>query len=227
MRRLLIACLVMAPIAALAQSRPPAPPADLLAAPGHGGWLVDNRTGCWIWDDTPEPNDTVMWSGGCGADGRASGRGVIEWRWADKVSRYEGDVSAGKRNGHGTADSGGAHYDGDWRDDRANGHGVITWPNGDRYDGEWRDGQPNGHGVGLASDGTRYEGELKNGNPSGHGISTWPNGDRYDGTWQDGRPDGYGEASIGGKVYRGAWKAGCYRDGDQKKAIARPASECP
>jgi hypothetical protein len=227
MRCLLIVCLVMAPIAGQAQVRPPAPPGTLLAAPNHAGWLVDSRTGCWIWDDTPELNDTVTWDGGCGADGRASGRGVIEWRWGDQVSRYEGEVVAGKRNGHGIADTDGAHYEGDWRDDRANGHGVIIWPNGDRYEGEWLDGQPNGNGVGVASDGTRYEGELKDGSPSGHGISTWTNGDRYDGNWRNGRPDGYGEASIGGKSYRGNWAAGCYRDGDQKKAITRPISECP
>jgi len=227
MHRLLIISLVIAPLSAQGQSRPPAPPADMLAAPNHAGWAVDARTGCWIWNDTPEPNDTVSWSGGCEADGRAAGHGVIEWRWSEGSSRYEGEVTGGKRNGHGVADMGGAHYEGDWQDDRANGHGVITWPTGDVYEGEWRDGQPSGHGVGTASDGTRYEGELKNGNPDGHGISIWTNGDRYDGNWRNGRPDGYGEASVRGKIYRGTWSAGCYRKGNQRTAITRPLSQCP
>ena len=229
MRGLLVAftLLIVAPTTAHAQSRPPLPPTDMLASPNHPGWAVDARAGCWVWNDTPELNDTVTWSGGCGTDGRATGHGVIEWHGDDKVSRYEGDVSEGKRNGHGLADSGGAHFEGEWRDDRANGHGVIIWANGDRYDGEFRDGQPNGHGVGIATDGTRYEGELANGKPNGHGVSTWTDGDRYEGNWRDGWPDGYGEASIKGKIYRGTWAAGCYRDGDRKTAIIRPVSECP
>jgi hypothetical protein len=228
-RGLLVALtlIVVAPTSAQAQSRPPAPLSNMLASPGHPGWSVDSRTGCWVWNDTPEANDTVTWSGGCAPDGRSAGHGVIEWRSDDKVSRYDGEVREGKRNGHGVADTVGAHYDGEWRDDRANGHGVIIWANGDRYDGEFRDGQPNGHGVGLGTDGTRYEGELANGKPNGHGVSTWTNGDRYDGNWQDGRPAGNGDASIKGESYRGAWTAGCYRDGDRKAAITQPPSECP
>ena len=222
-----LALLLVAAIPARAQNRPPAPAADMLASPNHPGWSVDRRTGCWIWDDTPQQKDRVTWSGACAADGRATGHGVLEWRWRGNVSRYEGDMLEGKRSGHGIADSGGAHFEGEWRDDRANGRGVIIWPNGDRYDGEFRDGQPSGHGVGLATNGMRYEGELANGEPNGHGVSAWVNGDRYDGNWKDGRPDGEGEALIKGKTYRGTWAAGCYRAGDRNVAITRSASECP
>jgi hypothetical protein len=68
---------------------------------------------------------------------------------------------------------------------------------------------------------------MADGKPNGHGVSTWADGDRYDGNWRDGLPDGYGEASIKGQAYRGTWEAGCYRDGDRKTALIRPAFECP
>jgi len=228
MRRLLVAVtsLIVPLIPAQAQNRPPPPPAEARAAPNHPGWSIDSRSGCWVWNDTPEQNDSVTWTGTCAPDGRATGHGTIEWRWGDQVSRYEGDLSEGKRNRHGVIDNGGIHFEGEWQNDRANGHGVIIWPNGDRYDGEFRDGQPSGHGVGIATDGTRYDGEMADGKPNGHGVSTWTDGDRYDGNWRDGLPDGYGEASIKGQAYRGTWTAGCYQDGDRKTALIRPASEC-
>lgn len=229
MRRFLVsaALLLLTPVLVQAQTRPSPPSRSLLASPGYPGWSVDRRNGCWVWDDKPEAKDTVTWTGGCAPNGRATGHGTLEWRWGNHVSRYEGDMVEGKRSGHGIADSGGAHFDGDWKNDRANGHGAITWPNGDKYEGEFRDGEPSGHGVGVATDGTRYEGELANGKPNGRGVSTWVNGDRYDGGWKDGRPDGNGEAVIAGKSYRGTWTAGCYRDGGGTIALMRPVSECP
>src|SRR5262249_18463153 len=99
--RLALALAIALPTFATAQAPPAPPPVLERAAPGRPGWLVDARTGCWVWNGDPRPSDSVAWSGGCGPDGRATGRGVEEWRDGDKVSRYEGEVQDGKAQGRG------------------------------------------------------------------------------------------------------------------------------
>ena len=137
----------------------PAPPAeDQLAHPGHPGWSVDAHTGCWIWNPNPQPDEMVTWSGRCYARGPAVGFGVLEWRHADKVSRYEGEYRDGKPHGRGSyTASDGNRYEGEYRDGRRYGRGVFTFANGGRYEGEYRDGKPNGLGT-LSRDGATYSG---------------------------------------------------------------------
>ena len=193
------------PAVAGAQSRPAPPPDDMRAAPDRPGWSVDPRTGCWVWNGVPQPNQTVSWSAGCGPDGRATGRGVVEWRYDGKVDRYEGEYRDGKRHGQGVYTSAnGDRYEGEYRDGKGHGRGVYTWASGNRYDGEWRDGKRHGQGV-----------------------QTWVYGDRYEGEYRDDRPDGFGVAWIGGEQYAGSWAEGCFRDGNRRTAIGRPVSECP
>jgi len=165
MRGLLVALIliIVTPIGAQAQRRPPAPPADMLAAPNHPGWSVDSGTGCWVWNSHPQPTETVTWSGGCGADGRASGHGVEEFRYDEEVERYEGDLRDGRANGHGVStDVSGTRYEGEWRDDKTNGHGVMTNADGSRYDGNWRDDRPDGYGEAWI-DGETYRGNWVGG----------------------------------------------------------------
>jgi len=76
-----ILLVVLLPTVAWDQTRPAPPPNDQLAAPGHPGWLVDARSGCWVWIANPPSGMVVTWSGTCGADGRAAGHGVVEYRW--------------------------------------------------------------------------------------------------------------------------------------------------
>src|SRR3989442_563204 len=66
--------------------RPPAPPQDMLASPENPGWSVDERTGCWLWNGSPKPDEKVVWSGSCGSDGRATGSGVAEWSHDGKTT---------------------------------------------------------------------------------------------------------------------------------------------
>src|SRR5689334_2869249 len=83
----------------LAQTRPAPPTDEQLARPNHPGWSVDERTGCWIWNQSPQPGETVTWSGACSGDGRGLGPGIVEWNVDGKVSRYEGDYLDGKEHG--------------------------------------------------------------------------------------------------------------------------------
>jgi hypothetical protein len=66
---LLLWLLMSYPSPLYAQMRPAAPPVDIQAAPGHPGWSVDSRMGCWVWNGQPALNETVTWSGSCDSDG--------------------------------------------------------------------------------------------------------------------------------------------------------------
>jgi len=128
------------------------------------GWMEDAGTGCRVWNEVPQPDETVTWSGSCGSDGVAAGFGIREFRYGSKVSRYEGELVNG----------------------RMHGSGVRTWPNGSRHQGQWRDDRANGQGIRVWSTGSRYEGEWRDNLAHGPGVLTTANGERFDGTWVDG-----------------------------------------
>jgi len=235
--------------AALAQDRPP-PPADTRAAPNKPGWSVDERSGCWVWRQYPQPEETVHWSGNCGAGGRAAGRGTLELRYGGKVTRYEGDLRDGKRHGRRVQSyASGNRYEGDWRDDKRDGRGVFAWVSGARYEGafqddkqtghgvqsyangarregEFRDGKLQGRGVETLRSGARYDGEWRDGRKHGRGVQTYANGMRYEGGWQNGLADGFGTLVEKGQKYSGNWTGGCFSGGGRRIAMGRPISEC-
>ena len=98
------------------------------------------RTGCSVRNPYRHAEVEVRWSGDRDAQGRATGSGVLEWRYKGKTSRFRGEVREGAPNGR----------------------GVQTWPGGNRYAGYFRLGQPDGFGVCL-TEGSRIEGEWDNG----------------------------------------------------------------
>ncbi len=227
MRLLCAILLCLAPLSALAASRPPAPPADEQASPDHPGWSVDPRSGCWLWNPFPKPNETVSWSGGCDAAGPATGSGVLEWRQGGGWQRYEAPLRFGKLSGKGKlTSSNGSRYEGEWRDGEKNGQGLFVQGDGGRYEGMWKDGSYDGVGAATYASGDRYEGDWRGGRREGHGVMTFASGERYDGSWKDNRPEGRGEAWIEGKHYIGNWVSGCYRNGPDTAAVGRPLSDC-
>jgi hypothetical protein len=235
----------------LAQTRPPPPPADERAVPGRPGWAVDATTGCWIWNADPRAGEAVAWSAGCGGNGRARGRGTLEWRHDGQTSRYAGELSDGRPHGRGIYEGAdGTRYEGEHRDGRRHGSGVFTtadgfryeggfddgefsgsgvqtWSDGARYEGGFRDGAFSGRGVYVWADGTRYEGEFRDGAFNGNGVQTWPDGDRYEGEFRDDRAHGAGEFLTGGERLVGTWVDGCFRRGALRASVNRPLDECP
>ena len=93
---------------AIAQSQPGKPPA----------WIADSKTGCKVWNPSPQAHETIRWSGGC-QNGYAQGKGTLEWFENGKPGdRYVGEYQEGKRNGHGVVTmSNGTRIEGDWRND--------------------------------------------------------------------------------------------------------------
>jgi hypothetical protein len=199
--------------------------------------IADPRTGCRVWNDRPQPQETIDWSGIC-AGGFAQGSGVLQWYWAGwPTQRYEGELRDGRRDGRGvtTAPNGaryegefhdgkadgrgvatapnGERYEGEFRDGRRDGRGAQTWPNGERYEGEWRDDKANGRGVFTDANG-RYEGEFRDWKKNGRGVMTWRDGARYEGDWRNGGAEGLGVFVYpSGQIVNGNWHYSCLRLG--------------
>jgi hypothetical protein len=144
-----------------------------IAAPAHAGaWVIDNKSGCQVWNPNPQLDESVSWSGSC-ANGRAEGTGIAQW----------------SRNGNPSETD-----EGEWRNGRQVNAGTQSWSTG-RYEGELSDGEPNGHGV-LTLQKLRYEGDFRNGRPNGLGTLTTES-ETVRGTWKDGCLQGPRRASIG------------------------------
>ena len=144
-----------------------------LGSPAYaGGWVADTKTGCQVWDPSPQLEESVSWSGPC-VQGRAEGKGVV--KWLKSGAPYETD-------------------EGEWRGGKQGSTGKQSWPNG-RYEGDLAEGEPNGRGV-LIVQKLRYEGEFRNGKPYGHGSLTVGN-EMVHGEWKDGCLQGFRKASIG------------------------------
>jgi hypothetical protein len=147
--------------------------AMLTMSPCYAGeWTADAKSGCQVWNPSPQLEETVAWSGNC-ANGRAEGTGTVQWLKGSAA--FETDT-------------------GEWRDGRQTGKGVQSWPGG-RYEGEIAAGEPNGRGV-LILQKLRYEGEFRNGKPNGSGSLT-AGGQTVQGVWKDGCLQGERKASVG------------------------------
>jgi MORN repeat len=87
---------------------------------------------------------TVTWTVPC-EDGRAQGRGVLEWFRDGRLAvHYEGEMSKGRVTGHGELiDTGGIRRRGRWYWGRMTGNGVAEGPEGS-YEGAWYKGKPEG-----------------------------------------------------------------------------------
>ena len=67
---------------------------------GAGCWLVlSNQPECYVWDDDPQPDTTVTWTGEC-AGGLAQGTGTLTWVWdsGTKAQEATGLLQNGKRH---------------------------------------------------------------------------------------------------------------------------------
>jgi hypothetical protein len=132
--------------------------------PADEDWIKD-QNGCKIANPSPQPVETVTWSGAC-KEGFAEGQGLMQWYEDGKPGvRYDGSLARGAPSGQ----------------------GKLTMPDGSTYEGGWLDGKQNGRGKLSAPGGLGYEGEWKNGVPDGHGVMRGASGDTLEGVWKGGR----------------------------------------
>ena len=104
-------------------------------------WFIAENQPCQLWQQNPEPGETITWSGAC-VDGKASGEG--------REVLY-------------SPDGGQSVYEGEWRNGKKHGQGTYTWADGARYEGEWAYGRAHGYGTYTTVSGKRYTGEWRNG----------------------------------------------------------------
>jgi hypothetical protein len=126
-------------------------PGTIIEDVGDRHWATD-----WA-NDAHNGFGTLSWRNGdhyAGAwrDGRFEGPGVFYFESeTDRITglrRYEGDFSAGRRNGAGTVvGRNGERYAGALAANAPEGAGVYRYANGQRYEGQWRTGKRDGFGV--------------------------------------------------------------------------------
>jgi len=163
------------------------------AAPTSAGeWIVDHDTGCAVWNPSPQPGETIHWSGQCKAE-RASGYGTLRW-WRNGIETQvaRGYFNEGKLDGDGLWWWASGHqYQGEFSDGEFEGKGIFTWPSGARYSGEFLNNERHGLGHHQSSDGARYRGPYWQGDRHGEGSCytpglgwtscRWHGGERIDG----------------------------------------------
>jgi hypothetical protein len=178
---------------------------------GPGSNHLSRNPNCRIAGLVPPPAQPVVWKGGC-RDGYADGKGVLEWKPADKPALVvEGVMAKGQFAGEATLrDSTGLTYIGTLLDGQPHGNGYFKYPDGARYEGGVANGQPEGAGVKLTLMGNRYEGTWKLGKRDGFGRETFALGGSYEGEWKHDKFEGAGTI-----VYAGTGRryAGQFHDG--------------
>lgn len=139
---------------------------------------------CRVVNTTKMDRVKPTWDGGC-QDGFAEGRGILEWHDRNQklISRFEGDMKAGLRHGHGSLQlNDGNRYEGGFLDGRYHGKGTLVTMKG-RYDGEFAYGARNGHGKMIYSMGGRYEGQWLGGCFHGAGTAVYVSGREVSTEW--------------------------------------------
>ena len=135
-----------------------------------GGWVDTNKTNCKMWDEKPDSNLTISWSGKC-LGGYASGSGTVIWYQNSKENgRYVGQIKLGKLTGKSTYTWAGQKYEGDFVSGNFQGKGIYTYANGNKYEGDFVNDMCNGIGTYTCSNGKQFTGNFKNNQTVGFTI---------------------------------------------------------
>ena len=158
-----------------------------------GNWFADPKSGCRIWDDTPQPLQSIKFEGTC-IKKLAHGQGKVFF-YQNGVADQTWDANwvNGKAVGKLTItyDDNSKYY-GELLNGKKNGQGSATYANGDKYDGEFRNGKFNGNGNFYKADGWRYSGGFDNNEMSGKGTLYYANGEKYVGDFKNSKLNGNG-----------------------------------
>jgi len=187
--------------------------ADALA---KGRWQrIENKANCVVWSPgIVTGKSTVTWTGIC-SNGKAYGRGTMEWRYFKDSRRMElsftGTMRDGLMHGSGTLTySSGNRYEGDFKGSSMHGWGEFLFANGNRYQGEFKESKMHGRGVYDHADGSGYEGQLREDLKHGHGVFIFASGNsRYEGELKDDTMHGRGVFKFtSGNECGGDWRNG-------------------
>jgi len=128
-------------------------------------WEIDSKTGCKIFNESPEFNEIVSWSGDC-KDGFAQGVGKLTWsQFGHTTEIYKGEMKNGKLEGliFEIKVDGSRTY-GNFNDNKLNGLGVREYQDKRKYVGMFKNYNFDGEGVFFNSKGEKvHSGNWKNG----------------------------------------------------------------
>jgi len=184
-----------------------------IAASAESMWSITDK-GYKVWNESPQLNETVTWSGDADMQDRATGNGVLQWYQSGRQSeKYDGHMQKGKENGKGVYTwANGDRYEGDFVGGKQTGKGLYTWHDGSRYQGDFANNKRTGKGIFTWANGARYQGDFVNDKLTGKGIFTLANGSRYFGDFVDNKIQGYGTlyAPDGKILFQGHWINGSF-----------------
>ena len=136
---------------------------------GSACWMeIAQRPECYVWNENPQPADSVTWTGEC-AGGLAQGTGTLTWTSDGNQQTETGRLQNGTYNGY-------------W---------VIRFPSGQIQEGPYVDGEQNGHWVLRFADGGVSEGPYVNSERNGHWVLRYADGDVAEGPFVDGEMNGH------------------------------------
>jgi len=112
-----------------------------LTTAGAQEWIEDKK-GCKVWSQNPQPNESVKWSGKC-VDGYASGKGKLTWINDGKpADEYVGEMQRGKPHGQGEYKySYGGIFKGQFKDGLRHGSGTISDRGGKKFIFQYENGE--------------------------------------------------------------------------------------
>ena len=134
-------------------------------------WMeLSNAPGCYVWNGTLLPEQTVTWTGECAGD-LAQGQGTLKWVWdrgrGQETAEETGYLQAGKKR------------HGQW---------IRRYGNGTVHEGLYAEGKRHGRWVLRRADGTVLEGPYVEGKRHGQWIIRDKSGNRrvviYKNGWQ-------------------------------------------
>ena len=165
----------------------------LNSAQAFGEWFADPQSGCKIWDDSPQPTQSVKYEGSC-LKKLAQGQGKATFFQNGSFDQsWDANWIEGKTSGKLTITySDGSKYHGELLNGKQDGKGSAEFANGDSYEGEFRNGKFNGNGVFLKKEGWRYTGQFEHSQLSGKGTYYYADGSKYEGEFKDNKFNGNG-----------------------------------
>ena len=104
-------------------------------------WIVDARSGCRLWNLSPDSDERIEWHGAC-VGGYGQGHGLLKWYVNGALYEIDdGEFVHGMMNGHVTMTfADGTHFDGAFRDHLPNGPGTLRTAVNEIYSGVWTSG---------------------------------------------------------------------------------------
>jgi hypothetical protein len=193
----------------------------LAAVPAHAGeWFTDEASGCQAWNNFPQSDEKIVWSGAC-KDGKAFGPGTLKFVQKDpqKSTTLNCSFLDGKCQGAGTTTwANGNRREGNEVNGFTEGKGVFIWVNGDRYEGDFVQGKRTGKGTLVWANGNRYTGDFVDGVRTGKGIFGWTDGSHYEGDFVQNKRTGKGTF---------VWANGDRYEGDFVESCIQVAPEYP